>query len=450
VSATEDAAPRRAEAAPSVPPAVLARLLLAGALLGVPAAAAGVLFESLLHGGTTLVWTNLPDSFGWSEPKWWYVLLVPAVAGVLVALVMRLPGHGGHTALDGMSLDPAPPIALPSVVAAGFISLVGGVVLGPEAPILALGLGIGLVAARAARLSGPHTRILVLAGAFAAMAGLFGGPIAVSLFMFESLAASGALPAASIGPVLLPGLVGAGVGSVVFTGVNHWAGVHEQSLGLPGLPPYPTVHVVDLAWCVVLAVAVALVVIGARAGARAVAGRVRLITWQRLVLFGLAIGALAAIFRAVTDHPVDLVLFSGQAADGTYIAEGSAGVLVAIVLFKSAGYLLSLASGFRGGPIFPAVSIGVGLGALAANLLPGLALTPAVVAGVAAGAAGVLGLPFFGALLASLLAGSSAADTAPMAVVAAVVAALVAARFRSAQPADREAGTTSDSPGAST
>jgi H+/Cl- antiporter ClcA len=166
------------------------------------------------------------------------------------------------------------------------------------------------------------------------------------------------------------------------------------------------------------------------------------------VLFGLAIGALAAIFRAVTDHPVDLVLCSGQAADGTYIAEGSAGVLVAIVLFKSAGYLLSLASGFRGGPIFPAVSIGVALGALAANVLPGLALTPAVVAGVAAGAAGVLGLPFFGALLASLLAGSSAA--APMAVVAAVAAALVAARFRTAQPADRGAGTTSDSPGAST
>jgi H+/Cl- antiporter ClcA len=99
-----------------------------------------------------------------------------------------------------------------------------------------------------------------------------------------------------------------------------------------------------------------------------------------------------------------------------------------VVAFKGAGYVVSMASGFRGGPIFPAVSLGCAAGALAAQVLPGYALTPAVVGGLAAGASAVVGLPFFGALLATLLAGSAAVDTTPIAIVAAVTAWLVASR----------------------
>jgi H+/Cl- antiporter ClcA len=156
----------------------------------------------------------------------------------------------------------------------------------------------------------------------------------------------------------------------------------------------------------------------------------------RLVLSGLVVGLLAVVFRALTDRPVDFVLFSGQAAAGSYIAEGSAGVLLAVVAFKGAGYVVSLASGFRGGPIFPAVSLGCAAGALAAQVLPGFALTPAVVAGLAAGATAVVELPFFGALLATLLSGSAAADTAPIAIVAAVTAWFVVSRSDRARPED--------------
>ena len=46
-----------------------------------------------------LVWDEVPDALGWSEPAWWYVVLVPALAGVLVAAAIRLPGHGGHVPL---------------------------------------------------------------------------------------------------------------------------------------------------------------------------------------------------------------------------------------------------------------------------------------------------------------------------------------------------------------
>ena len=69
-------------------------------------------------------------------------------------------------------------------------------------------------------------------------------------------------------------------------------------------------------------------------------------------------------------------------------------------------------------------------GVLASIVLPGLELTPAVIAGLAAAASAVLGLPFFGALLAALLAGSAAAETIPVAIIAAVIGWLVATALK--------------------
>jgi hypothetical protein len=63
---------------------------------------------------------------------------------------------------------------------------------------------------------------------------------------------------------------------------------------------------------------------------------------------------------------------------------------------------------------------------LASIVLPGLDLTPAVIAGVAAAASAALGLSFFGALLAALLAGSAASETIPIAVIASVIGWLAA------------------------
>jgi H+/Cl- antiporter ClcA len=76
--------------------------------------------------------------------------------------------------------------------------------------------------------------------------------------------------------------------------------------------------------------------------------------------------------------------------------------------------------------VFPALTIGVAVGVLAANVLPGLDTTPAIAVGIAAATAAVLRVPFTAVLLATLLLGSSAADVAPVAVLAAAVGWLVA------------------------
>ena len=403
-----------------------ARTLVFAALLGVPVAFAAVLFQTAIHDVIHLVWDVIPEELGWSEPSWWYVILIPGLAGLLVAAAVRLPGHGGHSPLEGLGADPIPPIALASILPAALATLGLGLVLGPEAPLIALGLGLGALAVRLIRLEGTGAQLLSFAGAFAAVAALFGGPLIAAFLLFEVTAASGKIPAQQIGRALLPGFVAAGTGAVVFTGVAGWEGLHQTNLALPSLPPYETLRLTDLGWCLVMAVVVAVLVVAIRHLAHRIAVQSRVGPVGLLIVAGLLVGALAVAFRGFADRPVDLVLFSGQAELPDIVAEGSAGVLVLLIAAKGLAYALSLGAGFRGGPVFPAIAIGVAAGMFAADVLPGLDTTPAVAAGIAAGTTAVLRVPFTAVLLVSLLMGASAFDVAPIAVLAAAVAWLVA------------------------
>ena len=403
------------------------RILVIAALLGVPVALGSAAFMSLTHGLTTLMWTTIPDTAGWKTPPGWYVLAVPATAGLLVAAAIRMPGRGGESAVKGIALEPLSPVQLTSALLAALASLGLGLVLGPEAPLTALGLTAGLVAARSLGPEASGRQILVISGAFAAISTVFGGPLPSALLLFELVARSGMVPSAALGSVLLPGFLASGTAALVFTGVDHWPGVSEAALRLPPLPDYTTIRLVDLAWCLLVALVAAGVAAGARRLARAVDQRAaRIPPVVLLVGAGLAVGLLAVGFRAITSQSVSLVLFSGESALPQVIAETSAGVLALLVIVKGAAYALSLGSGFRGGPTFPAVALGVAVGVLGSIVLPGLDLTPAVIAGLAAAASAALGLSFFGALLAALLAGSAAAETIPIAVIASVIGWLVA------------------------
>jgi H+/Cl- antiporter ClcA len=410
--------------APQLSPAAYLRTLVLAGLLGVPVAFAGVLFQTAVHDLTHFVWDVVPDWLGASEPPGWYVIVVPGLAGLLVLAATRLPGHGGHSPLEGISVANVRPTDLVSILPAALATLALGLVLGPEAPLIALGIGLGALAVHLSRVEETEARLLVLAGAFAAIAALFGGPLIAAFLLLEMVAKSGMVPARLIGTALLPGFVAAGVGALVWTGVGDWPGLHTDSLLLPSLPAYDTVRVVDLAWCGLLAVAVAAVVVVARHLAFGIAARSVARPDAALVVAGLLVGIIAVVFRAVTDRPVDFVLFSGQSALPSIVAETSAGVLLLLVLAKGAAYALSLGSGFRGGPVFPAIALGTALGAAAAIVLPGLDATPAVATGIAAGTAAALEAPFTAAVLGTLLVGSAAPDVAPFTVLAAAIGVL--------------------------
>ena len=92
---------------------------------------------------------------------------------------------------------------------------------------------------------------------------------------------------------------------------------------------------------------------------------------------------------------------------------------------KGVAYALCLGCGFRGGPIFPALVIGVALGAASADLPGGLALTPAVAACAAAACAAQMRLAISSTLLAIIVVGSAGFAAVSIAALGAVIGYLV-------------------------
>jgi H+/Cl- antiporter ClcA len=115
------------------------------------------------------------------------------------------------------------------------------------------------------------------------------------------------------------------------------------------------------------------------------------------------------------------VLFSIQASVPALVAEESTGILVVLLVAKALAYATSLGCGFRGGPIFPAVFLGVALAVFPVAWF-GASPTWAVAVGAAAGTAAQTRLLLTSMLFATLVVGTAGLDAVPAAVLAAAAA----------------------------
>ena len=394
------------------------RLVLLGAVIGAPAALLAAGFLALVHEVEGWLWDDLTDAFGYSSPPWFLVVGLP-VAGACVVLLARktLPGDGGHSPLEGLSVEPTPLSHAPGIALAALGTLAFGAVLGPEAPLIALGSFVGLAVARFVTLGPQQDRILATAGSFSAISALFGGPLVAGLLLVEAGIGMGA----TLIPVLVPGLVAAAIGYLLFIGLGNWGGIEESELTVPGLPPYEGTHVLDLLVALAIGIAAAVAIETVRVLARRAADReTRLGMGPLLLAGGMATGVLAVAADALGADSQD-VLFSGQAAVPDLVAESSAGTVLVLVVAKGLAYAICLGCGFRGGPVFPAIFLGVGL-AMFAVIAFDVSPTLAVAAGSAAGMAAMTRLLFAPLVFAALLVGSSGVDTVSAAVLATVAA----------------------------
>ena len=424
-----------AAAKPADPLALLrsrryAALLVFAAILGAPIAAFAYGFLKLVAVLEKAVFTQLPSGLGFhGEPLWW-PLLPLALAGVLVALTIRyLPGTGGHSPADGFHAGGPPTAAqIPGVFLAALATLSLGAVLGPEAPLIAMGGGLAVLVVHFAKRDMPKQTIAVIgaAGSFAAIATLFGSPLPAAFLLMEVSGLGGVM----LDVALLPGLLAAGIGALIFVGLDTWTGFGTFSLAVPNLPPYAHPDVAQFGWALVLAPAAAVVGTACRRFALALRPQVE----RRLVMFtalcGLAVAGLAIAFAAGTGKSSSEVLFSGQTALGPFISQAagySIGTLLLLLACKSLAYSVSMGS-FRGGPTFPAMFIGA-VGGAAMSHLPGLPLVPAVAMGIGATTVAVLRLPLSSVLLVTLLLSSDGLAVMPLVIVAVVVAHVVTARI---------------------
>ena len=425
---------QRAGAAPPDPMVLLRSrrylvLLLLAAVLGVPISAAAYGFLSLIFSVQRWVYNDLPKALGDDPAANWWPVVVLGIAGLVVGLIIRyLPGQGGHVPAEGFKAGAPHPVELPGVLLACLVGLGLGTVLGPEAPLIALGSGLAVVAVRAGRRDVPErtAAIVGVTGSFAAISTLIGSPIVGAFLLMEMVGIGGPLMAA----VLVPGLLAAGVGSLIFIGLGEWTGLGTLSLAIANVPPASAPTLSEFGWAIVIGLAAALLGTGVRVAAL----RLETVVRRRLVVLTVAAGVLIALlalgYEAVTGHDSTDVLFSGQEAIGPLIQNAdaySAGALVTLVLAKSAAYCVALAS-FRGGPIFPALLVGAA-GGLALSHLPGLSPVAGAAAGIAAMSVVMLRFPLTSVLLPVLLFGADAAALTPTVIIAAVTAYVAAARL---------------------
>jgi H+/Cl- antiporter ClcA len=311
------------------------RLIPAMALAGIVGLVLGYAVLEIVNAGIALVWETIPS--GWTTTPAWYVVGVLVLAAVLVYVVRTYIGDTGHSPLQGIAVSGLTPQEYLGAILAILASLFGGVVLGPEVALVATGSVVGTLVAK-----------------------LMGITDAESAKKVIGIGALGAILALFVGPLL------------------------AGSLSLDD--PKQSIEVDQLAWAVLVAIIATVAITLARVGAAFIAkltgGRPHL---RILVGSALVIAIAAIAMQYVTGESVLYVVTSGEELITELPTLTSASTVIAIIIFKTIAYAVSLGAGFRGGPFFPAMFIGAASGLFIALVLPsGPSVQAALVVGVVA------------------------------------------------------------------
>jgi len=263
-----------------------------------------------------LLWVELPKSA--PDPVIWAItLIIPTVAGALVAII-RQRGNDGHNPMMGIAINPVTARDYPSVIGAIALTLLGGLVLGPEVAMVSTGAFVGTVIGAK---TGMKQKVAITVGAGFAILALF------------------------VNPIL------------------------NGSFSSPGTYEF---DVRDLVGAVGVAAMTALVLV---AGRFLSIGILRLHGGDRpkisvMSISGFVVGAIALGYYLGTGNGIALVLTSGENETKTLLALGSAGAIAITIAAKWVVYSISMGAGFRGGPFFPAIYIAAGIGAIATLQTP--------------------------------------------------------------------------------
>jgi H+/Cl- antiporter ClcA len=348
-------------------------------VLSIPSLVIGVVCALILFGLEDvagwledLVWTDLPRATGIDPSSGWWIFGVITVTGIAVGLsVWLVPGHGGPDSATSELGGPPPAIwVVPSIILVVVLALAGGVSLGPENPIIAINAGV-LVAIFAKLWKKIPSDLIVLIVTAGTVGALFGTPVAAALILTGVVAAlkrGGAL----WDRLFLP-LVAASAGAITLD-------LLARPVFALKLPAYTSIAPLDLLSAAVIAFVVAVVGILAAWVFPKVHSAFRLL--RNPLFYVTAGGVLLGILGAIGGP---LTLFKGVVQMGELVEERStltAEALLLIVVVKVVALVISAASGFRGGRIFPSVFLGVAAGLLADTLVPSVPLTLAIGAGV--------------------------------------------------------------------
>jgi H+/Cl- antiporter ClcA len=393
------------------------RLMAMVAILGAVSAVITFAFIALVNLFTDLVWKQAPITLGIDTRL--FTLIVCTIGGLLVGLLVKIFGdHNGIFAEIMLEFGKTGRFKYrnaPGIVLTAFVSLISGGSLGPEAPLADACGGLGTLAAEKLKLDEQETRTMGYGGLSAMLGAFITNPFSGALLSLES-AQGGVTGAALYFWTLFPSLLASAVATVVFVGLSgSFMGV------LFSFPDYVPV-VKDL----IMAVPFSLV--GGLAGVLFML----MFKWLRKLMQPMKNhvvwrGLIGGLGMGIIGMLLPLTLFSGEEQTGELIqqaAEIGIAMLVVLALAKIFSTSLLLATGWKGGYVFPIMFAGVALGMAGHLVFPNTPVAVTVAATLAGALVASLKAPLFAALFTLALV---QAETAPVVAVAVLVAGLLTA-----------------------
>ena len=284
-----------------------------------------------------------------------------------------------------------------------------GASVGLEAGYAQVGSSLGSFFGQKLHLRRSDLRLLVGAGAAAAIGGSFGAPLTGAFYAFEVILGSYSISAA--GPVF--------AASIIAVITTHFLAGAPYQINTPPVDPLTPGGFPALFGLAACAVALGVIAMRAAGAAERALQATALPVWARPVIGGLAVAALAIV--------TPQVLGAGHGALALNISTNfPLTVLAAFLALKLVACLISLASGFRGGLFFASLFMGATLGKIYGAVLtaafPALApdQTIFILAGMATFGVVIVGGPLTMAFLVL-------ENTANFSVTAGVLAASIAA-----------------------
>jgi H+/Cl- antiporter ClcA len=378
--------------------------------LGVFGALVSLVFMGVIGAGNN--WYTDSDP-GWFGGRWWWVAIT-AAAGLGVGLlrhVTRLPEQIPGLIAD-LKEEQVNPRLVPGIVAASAVSLIGGASLGPEKALGSMGGGAGTWSSRRRGLEVEDRQVNTLAGFAGAYGGLFSSTVIVVMMVLE-VARPG-------GQRLTKALVGAIVASSVSFGI-YFAVAGSFFLDVYQVPSYKyedwhLLAGVPLGLLAAVIVTLLVIVMKLAAG-----------LFARLKLPSVAKTTIGGVIFGLVGVMLPLTMFTGSDQLTVVLDDAGTlgvGLLIALVLAKILTFAVSQASGFVGGPIFPALFLGGTAGVVVNQVFTGVPLGLAFTCLLAAVPGSVVSAPFSMVLLAAFLTQVGALQTAP--ILIAVVTAFLA------------------------
>jgi len=320
---------------------------------------------------------------------WWQILLVPTVGGLCVGLFLKYVMPGGRpqgvahvieaSALRGgrMSLKDGIGAAIVSAFSLGV-----GASAGREGPMVHFGASLAATVAGFLKLNQNLSRTILGCGVAAAVSASFNAPIAGVFFALEVVVGHYALSA------FAPVVVASVAGTIV-------AQIHLGELPAFVLPPSQIVSFLEFPAFLLLGVVaavVAMIFMWSIMVADHVVGEIKVPEWLKPAAGGLVVGAVAIQFPHI--------LGVGYSATDAALRElFPLGLLILLIVLKTAMTAVSLGCRFGGGVFSPSLYLGAmtggAFGLIAAMIFPDLASSQGVysLVGMSAVAAAVLGAP---------------------------------------------------------